>query len=164
MQKKTFRSIINILFTAKQRIFPKEVTMTKKLRSVYIVSFIFFVAAIGYMIFSGISQNSVYFLNVSEAIAQEKTQPLLSARLFGTVAPNTIVRPEDGLGVSFALEDAENKTQTIQVQYKGVVPDTFDVGSEVIIEGSMQNNVFMAKTLMTKCPSKYQKENREKNA
>lgn len=161
MQKKTFRYI---LFTAKQRIFPKEVTMTKKLRSVYIVSFIFFVAAIGYMIFSGISQNSVYFLNVSEAIAQEKTQPLLSARLFGTVAPNTIVRPEDGLGVSFALEDAENKSQTIQVQYKGVVPDTFDVGSEVIIEGSMQNNVFMAKTLMTKCPSKYQKENREKNA
>lgn len=138
--------------------------MKKNLRSVYLVSFVLFVAAIGYMIFSGVSQNSVYFLNVSEALAQEKTQPLLSARLFGTVADGTIVRPEDGLGVSFALEDAENKAQTIQVQYKGVVPDTFDVGSEVIIEGSMQNSVFTAKTLMTKCPSKYQKENREKNA
>lgn len=138
--------------------------MKKNLRSVYLVSFVLFAAAIGYMIFSGVSQNSVYFLNVSEALAQEKTQPLLSARLFGTVADGTIVRPEDGLGVSFTLEDAENKGQTIQVQYKGVVPDTFDVGSEVIIEGSMKNSVFTAKTLMTKCPSKYQKENREKNA
>lgn len=145
-------------------IYTKGVNMTKKLRSIYIVSFVLFVAAIGYMIFSGVSQNSVYFLNVSEAIAQEKTQPVLSARLFGTVADGSIVRPEDGLGVSFTLEDAENKAQTIHVQYKGVVPDTFDAGSEVIIEGSMQNSVFTAKTLMTKCPSKYQKENREKNA
>lgn len=138
--------------------------MAKKSFPVYKIAFLLFVVGIGYMIYSGVSEDSVYFLNVSEALAQEKTQTPLSARIFGTVANNSIERPGDGLGASFILEDYENKAQTIQVNYKGVVPDTFTNGSEVIIEGSMQDTVFTAKTLMTKCPSKYQKENREKNA
>ncbi len=138
--------------------------MSKKSFPVYTIAFLLFVFGIGYMVYSGVSSDSVYFLNVSEALAQEKTQTPLSARIFGTVANNSIERPQDGLGASFILEDYENKAQTIQVKYKGVVPDTFTNGSEVIIEGSMQDTVFTAKTLMTKCPSKYQKENREKNA
>lgn len=138
--------------------------MAKKSFPVYTIAFLLFVLGIGYMVYSGVSSDSVYFLNVSEALAQEKTQTPLSARIFGTVANNSIERPQDGLGASFILEDYENKAQTIQVNYKGVVPDTFTNGSEVIIEGSMQDTVFTAKTLMTKCPSKYQKENREKNA
>lgn len=142
----------------------KRFLMAKKSSSIFIVAFLLFALGIGYMVWSGVSQNSVYFLNVSEAVAQEKTQTPLSARIFGTVANNSIERPQDGLGASFLLEDYENKAQTIQVNYKGVVPDTFTNGSEVIIEGSMQGTVFTAKTLMTKCPSKYQKENREKNA
>lgn len=142
----------------------KRSSMSKKSFPVYTIAFLLFVFGIGYMVYSGVSSDSVYFLNVSEALAQEKTQTPLSARIFGTVANNSIERPQDGLGASFILEDYENKAQTIQVKYKGVVPDTFSNGSEVIIEGSMQDTVFTAKTLMTKCPSKYQKENREKNA
>lgn len=142
----------------------KRSSMSKKSFPVYTIAFLLFVFGIGYMVYSGVSSDSVYFLNVSEALAQEKTQTPLSARIFGTVANNSIERPQDGLGASFILEDYENKAQTIQVKYKGVVPDTFTNGSEVIIEGSMQDTVFTAKTLMTKCPSKYQKENREKNA
>lgn len=142
----------------------KRSSMAKKSFPVYTIAFLLFVFGIGYMVYSGVSSDSVYFLNVSEALAQEKTQTPLSARIFGTVANNSIERPQDGLGASFILEDYENKAQTIQVKYKGVVPDTFTNGSEVIIEGSMQDTVFTAKTLMTKCPSKYQKENREKNA
>ena len=136
--------------------------MAKKSRSIYYTAFFLFVAGIGYMIWSGLSQNSVYFLNVSEALAQETPQSALSARVFGIVSDTPIERPQDGLGANFTLEDYENKSQTIQVNYRGVVPDTFKAGSEVIIEGSLQNSVFTAKTLMTKCPSKYQKENREK--
>ena len=137
--------------------------MAKKSRSIYYTAFFLFVAGIGYMIWSGLSQNSVYFLNVSEALAQEPPQSALSARVFGIVSDTPIERPQDGLGANFTLEDYENKSQTIQVHYRGVVPDTFTAGSEVIIEGSLHNSVFTAKTLMTKCPSKYQKENREKN-
>ncbi len=137
--------------------------MAKRSRSIYLIAFLLFAGGLGYMIWSGVSQNGVYFLNVSEALAME-SESLHSARLFGTVAKDEILRPNDGLGATFKLQDANNTDQFIEVSYKGVVPDTFDVGSEVIIEGSFQQkNKFVAKTLMTKCPSKYQKENREKN-
>lgn len=137
--------------------------MAKKSSSIYIVAISLFVLGIGYMVWSGVSQNSMYFLNVSEALAMEKGE-INSARLFGNVAANNIVRPQNGVGVDFHLVDIAKPDEYIQVSYKGVVPETFEAGSEVIIEGQMKGDVFHAKTLMTKCPSKYEKENREKNA
>ena len=134
----------------------------KKSLSAYIVAFALFAGGLGYMIYAGLSENSVYFLNVSEALAMP-SQDLKAARLFGTVADQGITRPDDGLGVRFCLQDAEKPSTTVWVDYKGVVPDTFKAGAEVIVEGGMQNQDFFAKSLMTKCPSKYQKENREAN-
>ncbi len=133
----------------------------KRSKSLYIVALALFVSGVGYLIFSGISENSVYFLNVSEAIAMPAEQ-LQSARLFGTVKEEGIASLDTGTGVSFQLEDKENATQTLWVVYKGAVPDTFKAGVEVIVEGKRDgaDSRFYAKTLMTKCPSKYQKENR----
>ena len=51
----------------------------------------------------------------------------------------------------------------MNVSYRGAVPDTFKPGAEVIVEGGMAGPQFAARTLMTKCPSKYQKENRKEN-
>jgi cytochrome c-type biogenesis protein CcmE len=48
------------------------------------------------------------------------------------------------------------------VNYRGALPDTFEKGAEVIVEGRMDGTAFTAKTLMTKCPSKYEKSNRDK--
>ena len=68
---------------------------------------------------------------------------------------------EQGGGVSFLLEDKDDTGKTLLVVYRGQVPDTFKAGAEVIVEGGMSpEGRFKAKTLMTKCPSKYQKENR----
>ena len=142
---------------------PQGNYMAKKSQSTYIVAFTLFAFGIGYMIWSGISQNGVYFLNVSEALAMESKE-LGAARLFGTVSKNNLLYAEDGLSVEFQLIDAQNTNQFITVQYKGTVPDTFDVGAEVIIEGAMKDDSFYAKSLMTKCPSKYEKENREQKA
>lgn len=144
-------------------------TMAKKSRSPYIIAFVLFLSGISYMVYSGISQNSVYFLNVSEALAMESND-IGSARLFGMVSQDNLQYSEDGLSVNFELIDAEvikNVAVNVQgrnyipVYFKGTVPDTFDIGAEVIIEGVMSDNGFQAKTLMTKCPSKYEKENRE---
>ena len=126
----------------------------------YIAAFVLFLSAVGYLMYSGLTENSLYFLNVSEALAapQEK---LTAVRLFGTVAERDLAPLEGAPGVLFRLEDKDNKIQTIVVRYKGAVPDTFKPGAEVIVEGGMEHGgAFNAKTLMTKCPSKYQKENR----
>ncbi|MFW5498273.1 MULTISPECIES: cytochrome c maturation protein CcmE [unclassified Maridesulfovibrio] len=131
-------------------------------KGVYIAALILFLGGLGYLIYSGVSQDSVYFLNVSEALAMDEAE-LGQARLFGKVAPQNIETKAGGLGVAFDLKDQKEDTGTIRVDYKGAVPDTFKEGVEVIIEGSFVggNKLFKATSLITKCPSKYEKENRE---
>jgi cytochrome c-type biogenesis protein CcmE len=47
----------------------------------------------------------------------------------------------------------------IPVHYKGVKPDMFQTGVDVIVEGRIgHDGVLVASTLMTSCPSKYQEE------
>ncbi len=132
----------------------------KKNTSIYVAALLLFLGGVGYLAYSGFSENSVYFLNVAEAKAATPDK-LTAARLFGTVASQGIEKHRGGPGVTFSLEDKDNASQTIVVNYSGAVPDTFKAGAEVIVEGGMgPEGRFAAKTLMTKCPSKYQKENR----
>ena len=133
----------------------------KNSTKVYIIALLLFLSGAGYLIYSGLSENSIYFLNVSEALAADKSK-LKAARLFGTVAKEDLKYEQEGNGVSFRLMDAEEPSQTLMVRYTGAVPDTFKAGAEVIIEGGLvEDGFFKAKSLMTKCPSKYQKENRK---
>jgi cytochrome c-type biogenesis protein CcmE len=45
------------------------------------------------------------------------------------------------------------------VRYKGVKPDMFQTGVDVIVEGRIgHDGVLAASVLMTSCPSKYQEE------
>lgn len=130
----------------------------KKNSMIYIAAFLLFAGAIGGLCYSGFSDNGAYFLNVGEAAAMEPAK-LRKARLFGLVSHDNLTK--EGASLSFHLADKDNLAQRIPVQYKGLVPDSFKAGAEVIVEGSMNAlGQFVAKTLMTKCPSKYQKENR----
>jgi len=130
-------------------------------KSVYAAAVVLFLGGLGWLVYSGLDEGSVYFLNVREALAMPAGK-LSQARLFGTVAEGDITRPEGGFGVNFTLIDKDEQAKTIKVEYKGTVPDTFKPGVEVIVEGGMNpaGSAFAASTLMTKCPSKYQKENR----
>ncbi len=119
----------------------------------YIVAFSLISVGFLFLIFNSLKSSSVYFLNVSEALA--KTEKVLkNARLFGIVGKEIV---KDRVGIRFQLLDKNNPEDKITVKYSGKVPDTFKQGSEVIVEGSLYNKIFNAKTLMTKCPSKYQK-------
>ena len=119
----------------------------KKNLSIYLAAFALFAGGAGFMLWSALSEGTMYHLNVSEAVA---------------MPAGDIVKPENGLGASFTLLDLEHPDKGIRVHYRGVLPDTFDKGAEVIVEGRMEGADFTAKTLMTKCPSKYEKSNREK--
>ncbi len=130
----------------------------KKNTGVYIVAFSLLLLGLGYLIFSGLSKDSAYFLNVSEALAMNP-KDLGKARLFGKVDAEGLTSKSGALGVKFRLLDKDNLGKYIWVDYAGAVPDTFKPGVEVIVEGDFQGDtgVFQAGTLMTKCPSKYKK-------
>lgn len=126
---------------------------------IYLIAALLFLGGVGYLVYSGLSESSVYFLNVSEAQAADQAT-LKNVRLFGTVGPKDLKRSDNPRQLSFLLEDKDDKSKTMAVEYGGTVPDTFKEGVEVIVEGGMSGSVFKAKTLITKCPSKYQKQNR----
>lgn len=134
---------------------------TKGGKGIYIAALVLFLGGVGYLVGSGVTQNSVYFLNVGEALATESSS-LKQARLFGNVAAQGIEPVQPGPGVSFILLDKDNPGQTLRVTYRGAVPDAFKAGAEVIVEGGLDGagKTFTASTLITKCPSKYEKQNR----
>ena len=111
----------------------------KKNLSIYLLAFALFAGGVGFMMYSALSENCTYHLNVSEAVTIP-SEKLKSARLFG-VADGDIVKPANGLGASFTMHDLENPKDTVYVQYKGALPDTFEKGAEVIVEGRMEGKV-----------------------
>lgn len=131
-------------------------------KAVYAVALVLFLGGLGYLVFSGLTEDSVYFLNVSEALAEDRTQ-IKQARLFGKVSPKNLVITEGKLGAAFDLIDKMEDSESLRVEYKGALPDTFKDEVEVIVEGSFtpDGQMFVAKTLVTKCPSKYEEQSKE---
>lgn len=135
--------------------------VSMKNRSIYTIAFLLFLGGIGWLCYMGFTEDSVYFLNVSEAFVADKAK-LEKVRLFGVVTPEIIRK--DSSEIHFQIADKDSADKIILVEYAGIVPDNFKEGAEVIVEGGMgENGNFRAATLMTKCPSKYKKENRQRN-
>ena len=131
-------------------------------KAIYAVALFLFLGGLGYLIFSGLTEDSVYFLNVSEALAQDRAQ-VGNARLFGKVSPANLSIADGKLGASFDLIDKMEAGKHLRVDFKGALPDTFKEDVEVIVEGrfSPDGQVFVARTLVTKCPSKYEEQSRQ---
>jgi cytochrome c-type biogenesis protein CcmE len=53
----------------------------------------------------------------------------------------------------FVMRDENNNE--LQVIYKGSKPNNFEIASHVVATGKIDNNIFYASDLLTKCPSKY---------
>jgi cytochrome c-type biogenesis protein CcmE len=60
-------------------------------------------------------------------------------------------------GVRFLVEDQDDPSKKVWVQYRGTVPDTFKDGREIVVVGKMDGDTFVGErnTLLTKCPSKF---------
>ncbi|MBG0790864.1 MAG: cytochrome c maturation protein CcmE [Desulfovibrionaceae bacterium] len=128
---------------------------------VYAVALVLFLGGLGYLIFSGLTQDSVYFLNVSEALAGDRAE-LGNARLFGKVSAENLEIVDGKLGADFDLVDKIEAGKSLRVNYRGALPDTFKAGVEVIVEGRFPSSdaAFAARTLVTKCPSKYEEQSK----
>ena len=84
-------------------------------------------------------------------------QALKRIRLAGRVADAEIkyeIEPE--LLLQFSLQDPNQTGPMVLVKYKGLRPDMFAVGRDVILDGNWQDNLFVAQKMMTQCPSKYE--------
>jgi len=116
--------------------------------------------AMGYLMYSGISDTGVYYRTVSEVLDQASIFDGQSLRISGEVVDGTVQYDQENLVLSFSVRDTENDRVTMRASYQGVMPDAFKEDVEVILEGSYSqyDNLFSATILLAKCPSKYEAE------
>jgi cytochrome c-type biogenesis protein CcmE len=115
------------------------------------------VAAIAYLMFSGTTGSTAYFLTVQELHQKLLTFQGEPVRVAGKVTADTIQWDVQTLSLAFSIGEG---SVSIPVSYRGIKPDMFQAGADVIVEGKIQNGVLVASNLMTSCPSKYQAEKR----
>lgn len=128
--------------------------MEKRRRLKPILISIIIVSVIGYLIYTGLRDTMTYYLTVSEVLAKSSEIQNQTIRVGGNVSPDSVQWDPKDLRLLFKIED--NKS-SLNIDYRGVVPDSFKPGSEVVVEGAYKSNgQFMATTIMPKCASKYE--------
>jgi cytochrome c-type biogenesis protein CcmE len=92
------------------------------------------VAAIGFLIFKGITSAVVFFKTANEAVAQRATLGNSTFQLEGTVVPGTVrtVRSHNTTTVGFLIESSGVK---VAVNNTGSPPQLFQPGIPVIVVG-----------------------------
>ncbi|MCL5263740.1 MAG: cytochrome c maturation protein CcmE [Chloroflexi bacterium] len=111
------------------------------------------VLAIAYLVYSSLQGSTVYYMTPTEVKNQAQSLEGQVIRVGGTVVDGPV--NFDGKNMILKFEVTDNTT-TFPVVYKGVVPDAFKPGVDVVIEGKYTAaGVFEATSLLAKCPSKY---------
>jgi len=107
---------------------------------------------LGYIAFMS---GATYYYEVDELLDQGGSIIGQTVRVSGKVAPD-VEQEVEGLTLRFTITDNTGVDASLPVIYQGVVPDTFKVGNQVVIEGKYTAiGIFEAKTIITKCSSRY---------
>jgi cytochrome c-type biogenesis protein CcmE len=93
----------------------------------------------------------------SEAAKPSELREGQSYEVTGKVVRGSISHSGDEL--RFRIRDRDG-TRSVPVTYTGSVPDPFRDGREVIVSGELKQGTFVAErdSLVTKCPSKFTKD------
>lgn len=103
--------------------------------------------------FSG--EGGLHDYEVSQLNKDWKARLNQDVKISGIVVADSLRGDLEKLDVEFDVEDAEGGKLT--VAYKRLLPDPFDYGREVIVEGKVVGkNRLEARTITVKCPSRYQ--------
>jgi cytochrome c-type biogenesis protein CcmE len=126
-------------------------------RPQFLMAFLVVFGALAFLGYNAFNASSMYYLSVGELLARAETSSGEEVRVSGKVVEGTIQRGPEANTVRFTMADENGPS--VPVVYRGVVPDTFQESGEVVVEGGLgSEGVFRARTLLAKCPSKYEPE------
>ena len=122
----------------------------------FVVGGVIIAIAIIYLVYSGIQKTALYYLTVSEFRNRGDEAYGEAVRVNGQVLDGSIRWNSKEGALYFTIIDEQNKLPII---HKGVAPDTFKGGAEVVVEGRYTpEDIFEADKILAKCPSKYEAE------
>jgi cytochrome c-type biogenesis protein CcmE len=145
-----------LVLGAPRRLQPSPASRVRSTR--VIIAALVVIGAIAFLIYTGFQSTSVYYLTVSELKARGPSPLGLTfgdVRVAGVVKDGSVQRSANDSTVHFVVSDDGG---TLPVVYKGMVPDIFGPGIQVVVEGRYTDGTFQASTLLAKCPSKFTSE------
>ena len=107
------------------------------------------VAALGFLVFQGLGNATVYFRTADEAVAERAALGERRFRIEGTV----VAEPVDG------RFDIRGERVTVPVVHSGDVPQLMQPGIPVVLEGRWDGDHFASDRVMVKHTSEYREEN-----
>lgn len=114
---------------------------------------------IAYLVYAGVRDTMVYYMTPAELKAKGAAVVNEGVRMGGKVVDGSVKWDQVLLTLQFVVADEKDPSVRLPVAYRGLVPDAFKEGADVIVEGRLTSEgVFQAKTLLAKCPSKYETE------
>jgi len=112
------------------------------------------VAALGFLVFQGLGNATLYFRTADEAVAQKAQLGERRFRIEGDVVDGSV--RQDGNDVSFTLT---SKSVEVPVIHKGDPPELFRPGIPVVLEGRFQGDHFSSDRILVKHSETYVAEN-----
>lgn len=110
-----------------------------------------------YLMATSIQDTGVYYLTPTELasrLAADSGFRSVGVKVGARVVPGSIQRAPGGKEYAFTVTDG---ARVVPVVYRGIAPDTFTDGVDVVIEGRMgADGTFRATTLLAKCASRYE--------
>jgi len=109
-----------------------------------------------FLVLQALSQNTQFFENPSDVVADGFEPRSEVFKIGGLVAADTV--ETKGLTTKFRIEDFErDMTQALHVTYTGALPDLFREGQGVVVSGRLtSSNTFQANEVLAKHDENYQ--------
>mgnify|MGYP000597032161 CR=1 FL=1 len=122
------------------------------------------VGSLTYMLSTSMSEEMEFFHPADVVIVKADELRGQRMRMGGHVMKGSVAQKPGTLEYQFAvqpiagmLKHPEAADKYVTVRFTGIVPDTFKDDAQVIVTGTLgDDNVFAAKDLIAKCPSKYE--------
>lgn len=141
---------------------PEPRPPSKRLPNKYLIGGAIAVVAIGLLIWSAASQATAAYLTIPELyerpLFERQGTAQRPVRVTGFVVGDSIRWDARSLELEFEIvENLEASSQRLPAFYHGPRPDMFRDGAQVVLEGNLSpEGVFVARTMLLQCPSKYQ--------
>lgn len=111
-------------------------------------------AALGFLLWRGLGESTVYFRTADEAVADRDRLGDRRFRIEGVVVDGS-VRPADG-AVRFRI--ASNRVE-VPVTHRGDPPELFQPNIPVVLEGRWRGDTYESDRIMVRHSSSYKSEN-----
>jgi cytochrome c-type biogenesis protein CcmE len=128
-----------------------------KARTKFLIGGVLVLATSGYLMATSIEETGTYYLTPTELATKVQQDPSFygtGVKVGARVVPGSIVRAPGGRSMQFEVTDG---AKSFPVSYRGIAPDTFTDGVDVVVEGRMdRDGTFAATTVLAKCASRYE--------